>query len=221
MSFWRKTFGKDDDAPPPIERRRKPPTPSAVEPSPPATAQAAASPQPARTATEARPEVATAPQGVSVLAAGVVLEGTLSGRGTVRIDGQFLGRVRLDGTLVVGPEGQVRGPTIVARRVLVEGTLRGPVLAEYVEIGATGRLWGDVTTTAFVTREGAFLRGRVRMEEKVALPLESAAEAPASAPAAETAVQNAPPISAPEEAADDTPPPTPASPAAQVAGEDA
>jgi hypothetical protein len=30
-------------------------------------------------------------------------------------------------------------------------------------------VWGDVTTVAFATEEGAFLRGQVRMEEKVEL----------------------------------------------------
>ena len=37
----------------------------------------------------------------------------------------------------------------------------------------TGRVWGDVTTAAFSTEEGAFLRGQVRMEEHVELQFET------------------------------------------------
>jgi hypothetical protein len=37
-------------------------------------------------------------------------------------------------------------------------------------------VWGDVVTTAFVTEEGAFLRGQIRMEETVELDLEPAPE---------------------------------------------
>ncbi|RME07186.1 MAG: polymer-forming cytoskeletal protein, partial [Anaerolineae bacterium] len=41
--------------------------------------------------------------------------------------------------------------------------------AEKVDIRSTGRVWGDVVTTAFSTEEGAFLRGQIRMEEQVEL----------------------------------------------------
>ena len=177
MSFWRKSSRKDDDAPPPIERRRAATPATPAEPGPRA---AAAGPS--------RPE--DQPTGMSVLAAGLHVEGILAGRGTVRVEGSFHGQVRLDGTLVVAKSGQVQGETLVARRVVVEGLVRGPLLAEHVEIGPTGRVWGDVTTTAFVAREGAFLRGRVRMEEHITLPLEALppaqSESPPTAPGSDT-----------------------------------
>ncbi|PIV26712.1 MAG: hypothetical protein COS37_04990, partial [Anaerolineae bacterium CG03_land_8_20_14_0_80_58_20] len=48
-------------------------------------------------------------------------------------------------------------------------------------------VWGDVVTTAFVTEEGAFLRGQIRMEERVELDLEPAPEStPAEAAQAES-----------------------------------
>jgi hypothetical protein len=37
-------------------------------------------------------------------------------------------------------------------------------------------VWGDVVTTAFVTEEGAFLRGQIRMEETVDLNIEPTPE---------------------------------------------
>jgi hypothetical protein len=61
-----------------------------------------------------------------------------------------------------------------------------------------------VVTTAFVTEEGAFLRGQIRMEESVDLNLEPAPEAtPSEAAQAESIAQT--PIQIPE------PAPTPAS----------
>ncbi len=42
-------------------------------------------------------------------------------------------------------------------------------MSEKLEIRATGRVYGDVTTQSFSTEEGAFLRGKVTMEEKVDL----------------------------------------------------
>ena len=32
-------------------------------------------------------------------------------------------------------------------------------------------MWGDVVTTSFVTEDGAFLRGQIRMEDHVELDL--------------------------------------------------
>jgi hypothetical protein len=34
-------------------------------------------------------------------------------------------------------------------------------------------VWGDVTVVALATEEGAFLRGQVRMEEKIEFPTDS------------------------------------------------
>jgi len=49
--------------------------------------------------------------------------------------------------------------------------VRGNILAQKVEIRATGRIWGDVVTVSFATEEGAFLRGQVTMEDAVELDL--------------------------------------------------
>jgi len=187
MSFWRKTTKRD--VPPPIERR-----PKIV------TEQAPATPSPVSEEAPSTPTTASA--AVSVLGPEVRVEGNLSGRGTVRVEGAFHGEVRLDGTLIVAQSGRVQGDTLVARRIIVEGLVQGPVLAEYVEIRATGRVWGDVTTTAFVTHEGAFLRGRVRMEDDVTLPLTTETR-PSDSPSPETTPPETPPTG--ETAADEAP----------------
>ncbi|MBE0408932.1 MAG: polymer-forming cytoskeletal protein, partial [Anaerolineales bacterium] len=54
-----------------------------------------------------------------------------------------------------------------ANVVIVAGAVRGDITAEKVEIRKTGRVWGNVVTTALSTEEGGFLRGQIRMEEKI------------------------------------------------------
>ena len=105
----------------------------------------------------------------SVVANGVSLRGKLTGAGGVRIEGAYDGDIELDGLLVIGPTGRVTCPQLKARHVIVAGAMRGDILAEKVEIRAGGRVWGDVTTVAMATEEGAFLRGQIQMEEKVQL----------------------------------------------------
>jgi cytoskeletal protein CcmA (bactofilin family) len=107
----------------------------------------------------------------SVLGSGVIWHGDLSGSGGVRIEGAFEGQIALRGMLVVGETGRVTCENIKANTVIVAGAVRGNITTQKLEIRATGRIWGDVVTTAFVTEEGAFLRGQIRMEENVELDL--------------------------------------------------
>src|SRR5512135_2948405 len=105
----------------------------------------------------------------SVLGPGINWQGNLRGAGGVRIEGTFEGEISLRGLVVVGETGRVTCETLRANTVIVAGAVRGNVVAEKLEIRSTGRVWGDVTVVAFATEEGAFLRGQVRMEEKLEL----------------------------------------------------
>ena len=107
----------------------------------------------------------------SVLGDGVTYTGKISGRGGVRIEGAFNGEIALNGMLVVGTTGRVTCEHVIANTVIVAGAIRGDISAEKVDIRATGRVWGNVTTTAFSTEEGAFLRGQIQMEEEIELDL--------------------------------------------------
>ena len=108
----------------------------------------------------------------SVLGPGINWQGNLRGSGGVRIEGAFEGDIVVRGLVVVGETGRVTCENLRASTVIVAGMVRGNVTAEKLEIRATGRVWGDVTVVAFSTEEGAFLRGQVKMEEKVDLGME-------------------------------------------------
>jgi cytoskeletal protein CcmA (bactofilin family) len=103
----------------------------------------------------------------TVLGPGVAWVGQLSGSGGVRIEGSFEGEIALRGLLVVGESGRVTCRDLRANVVIVAGAVQGDITAEKLEIRKTGRVWGNVVTAAFSTEEGAFLRGQIRMEERV------------------------------------------------------
>jgi cytoskeletal protein CcmA (bactofilin family) len=108
----------------------------------------------------------------SVLGPGINWKGDLHGSGGVRIEGTFEGDIAVRGLVVVGETGRINCPELRANTVVVAGAVRGNITAEKLEIRATGRVWGDVTTVSFSTEEGAFLRGQVRMEERVEIQIE-------------------------------------------------
>src|SRR5512138_3476017 len=108
----------------------------------------------------------------SVLGPGINWQGNLRGSGGVRIEGTFEGEIIIRGLVVVGETGRGTCENLQANTVIVAGAVRGNITAEKLEIRSTGRVWGDVTVVAFATEEGAFLRGSVRMEEKVEIKIQ-------------------------------------------------
>lgn len=132
------------------------------------------------------PTVQTVERITSVLGAGVIWQGSITGSGGVRVEGTFEGQIALKGLLVVGETGKVTCENVRAMNVIVAGAIKGNITAQKVEIRATGRVWGDILTTAFATEEGAFLRGQIRMEDAVDLGLEAPVEAPAEPQPAST-----------------------------------
>jgi cytoskeletal protein CcmA (bactofilin family) len=113
----------------------------------------------------------------SVLGADVIWQGSISGSGGVRVEGTFEGQIFLKGLLVIGETGKVTCDNVRAASVIVAGAVKGNIAAQKVEIRSTGRVWGDIVTTAFATEEGAFLRGQIRMEDAVDLELGAPAKA--------------------------------------------
>lgn len=128
----------------------------------------------------------------SVLGSGLIWHGSINGSGGVRIEGAFEGEIALRGMLVVGETGRVTCQNVRANTVIVAGAVRGNITTQKLEIRASGRVWGDVITTAFVTEEGAFLRGQIRMEESVELNLEPAPETTPSEAAVEESIAQMP-----------------------------
>lgn len=109
-----------------------------------------------------------APQGrvTSILGPESNWKGALTGRGGVRIEGLFEGEINLEGMVVIDPNGRLESDLIQADTVIVAGAVRSDIKAKRVEIRSTGKVWGNVTTVRFSTEEGAYLRGKIQMEEE-------------------------------------------------------
>ena len=125
-----------------------------------------------RSATAIAPFNTPADKVTSVLGPGISWQGALRGSGGVRIEGALEGEIAIRGLVVVGETGKVQCQMLRANSVVVAGSVRGNITADKLDIRSTGRVWGDVVVVSFTTEEGAFLRGQIRMEEKLDLGLE-------------------------------------------------
>jgi len=102
----------------------------------------------------------------SILGEDTSWKGEISGRGGIRIEGLFEGKISLDGLVIVDPKGRVESDLIQADTVIVGGSVRSDIKAKRVEIRSSGKVWGNVTTVLFSTEEGAYLRGKIQMEDE-------------------------------------------------------
>lgn len=115
------------------------------------------------------PSTRTVDRVTSVLGPGISWRGDLRGKGGVRIEGALEGEVAVRGMVIIGETGKVTCQVLKAGTVIVAGSVSGQIVAEKLEIRATGRVYGDVIIQSISTDEGAFLRGKVTMEEQVDL----------------------------------------------------
>jgi cytoskeletal protein CcmA (bactofilin family) len=114
------------------------------------------------------------------LGSGTVYDGRLTFVGSVRIDGQFTGEIKSDGTLILGQEAKVEGSINVCHLVL-SGKLNGDVVVTGKTIlHKTAYLTGNLVTRSLIVEEGALLQGSVCMDPNAetgkTLPLDGAQE---------------------------------------------
>ena len=98
------------------------------------------------------------------LGAGTVYQGKLNFLGAVRIDGQFIGEIRSEGTLILGKDAQVQGQ-IQVNQLILSGHISGDVVVTGKTImHKTAGLHGNLTTKNLIMEEGALLQGTIVME---------------------------------------------------------
>src|SRR5258708_6978713 len=129
----------------------------------------------------------------SILGPGIHFQGSFSGVGGIRIEGTFDGTITVKGPVVVTDGAKVTAD-IQAASVSVAGSVQGNITANKVEIRSTGRIFGDLVTTAFATEEGAFLRGQVRMEDEITTPAPAQIAAPTTTLPEPTVVSSETPV---------------------------
>ncbi len=98
------------------------------------------------------------------LGAGTVYQGQLNFLGAVRIDGQFVGEIKSEGTLILGQDAKVEGNVHVSQLIL-SGSISGDITVTGKTImHKTAHLTGDFATKLLIMEEGAVLQGKISMD---------------------------------------------------------
>ena len=123
----------------------------------------AASPELSPTKAERQADVPRTPTARGFLSSGVSIEGDLSFRNELQIDGKVNGKINATGALIVGKSARIVGEVRV-KSVTIQGTIEGNVFASercVLEPGATLR--GDVESPRLALDENASFLGRAKI----------------------------------------------------------
>ena len=101
----------------------------------------------------------------SFLGESTYLEGTLTIKGGLRVDGQIRGQVHSESMITLGDNAVVEAD-ITARTVISSGTIRGDIhLADYVQISLPGSIEGSIETRELILEKGVFFDGSCKIIE--------------------------------------------------------
>ena len=120
-----------------------------------------------------------------LIAGGTIVRGDIIFSGGLRIDGSVEGKISTNngdaGTLVISEQAQVDGEIKVSH-VVVNGTVRGPIIADdYLELQTKARVVGDVTYRKLEMQLGAVVQGRLCHNEPGVAAVVELKRAPADA----------------------------------------
>ncbi len=122
--------------------------------------QEARSTTPAPVATPRNPVSASAEKD-SVIGTGLHFEGSISGKGSLRVAGRFTGDVDVQGTLTVETGAHLNG-SVKAETVIIAGEMEGNIEAvKHVELREAAVLHGDLSAASLTVAAGSRMRGQV------------------------------------------------------------
>jgi cytoskeletal protein CcmA (bactofilin family) len=101
--------------------------------------------------------------GMTVVARGARLEGTLVSAESIRIDGQAKGKIAARGDVFLSSHSHVEAD-IQAQNVVTAGTLKGSITARTMTEVEGGRVEGTIRSKALVVREGALFSGKASID---------------------------------------------------------
>jgi cytoskeletal protein CcmA (bactofilin family) len=110
----------------------------------------------------------------TLIGQGAEIKGTISTKGTLRIDGNIDGGVANAEAVIVGEDGKVKGD-INAQTVIVGGRITGNIIASAsIEMLPQSEVKGDISAPQLYIAEGAIFEGNCVMsknQEKVIEPV--------------------------------------------------
>lgn len=90
-------------------------------------------------------------------------DGVMKFKNSLRIDGEYQGKVDAAGLLVLGPDAKLKGD-IICDEVIIGGEVHGNIFAKKrLELLNTAKLFGDIRTAKLKIADGVVFQGKCEM----------------------------------------------------------
>ncbi len=102
----------------------------------------------------------------TIIGEGSKVEGKVTSKAGLRLDGQIDGDITCAGDVTIGPKGSANSQ-IRARNVYNAGTIHGGVITDgLLSISESGKLYGNIRAGALSIAQGGLFQGESHMETK-------------------------------------------------------
>jgi cytoskeletal protein CcmA (bactofilin family) len=85
---------------------------------------------------------------------------------SLRVNGDYAGKIDAQGLFVLGPDAQIKGD-IICDEVIIGGEVHGNIFArKRLELLDTAKLYGDIKTAKLKIADGVVFEGKCEMTQK-------------------------------------------------------
>lgn len=109
----------------------------------------------------------------TLIGEGFVLQGELTGKSVVRVDGKVTGNIKVEGGVILGEKGVIVGD-IETASAIIYGVVNGNVKVTQLEIKKSGKVNGDIKTETLEIEFGAQYNGKLEMKQLIQAEVETA-----------------------------------------------
>lgn len=101
----------------------------------------------------------------SIIGPDMVLEGNISAKEAVRVEGTIKGNVSSEGAVIVSATGKITG-NVSGSNIMIGGTIEGDMTSGgRIEVAATGKVNGNIKTKSLIIDENAVFQGQCTMNQ--------------------------------------------------------
>jgi cytoskeletal protein CcmA (bactofilin family) len=115
-------------------------------------------------------EIQTEQKQINIIGAGTSIKGDIVCPGDIRIDGSLVGNLQVQGKVVVGASGFIKGE-ISCKNSEIEGKIEGKLtIAELLVLKSTASVLGDISIRKLAIEPGAMFTGNCKMNGSASSP---------------------------------------------------
>jgi cytoskeletal protein CcmA (bactofilin family) len=103
----------------------------------------------------------------TIIGKDTIFKGNISGKGTIRIDGQFEGDISTTGNVMIGGNAKITAK-FKALNATIAGIVYGNIdISERLELLPSGQIYGDIKAGVLIISEGATFQGTCEMQQSI------------------------------------------------------